>query len=107
MRPCEKICCISWMCCKKLRDKKGSKKLKIYATLGISQSHDLSWSRCVCCPVGPHHPGILRSHKGTIIEEVPTKVHKQWGAAKSANPGVIMRYHGGTSSMPAEAQYLL
>jgi activator of HSP90 ATPase len=36
MRPCEKICCISWTCCKKLRHKNRSKKLKIYATLGYT-----------------------------------------------------------------------
>ncbi len=42
MRPCEKICCISWMCCKKLRDKKESKKLKIYATLGFICLRDAS-----------------------------------------------------------------
>jgi adenine-specific DNA-methyltransferase len=34
MRPCEKICCISWMCCKKMRDQKEVKNLKVMQRWG-------------------------------------------------------------------------
>lgn len=58
----------------------------------------------VVARLGPTTTVSFRATKATTIEEAPNKVHKQWGAAKSANPGVITRCHGGSGSMPADAQ---